>query len=564
MVDEYCWWFVCFVPLKANAPKFFGFAEFLAALALMVLAWTIAEFRYQFRVRTAPLPLRHITFAMVAAVGLLTLLTDLWRAEQWHVPEGDLLTPEIWQALLGATFFCTFLAWAWFAFIRPPVYGKRNAERYVRELYRVILKGSSSELAIVADEFAHSVRSVIRYATEQPQFAEGQQDPRPRVAAYADDLLLLIADRKFCRAVIESSSGTALAIFQELAETEKYRVQIGTFARNVVGEAFLNKDSFLFHETAGYESGLIGYVKPLSKAMFGNYRMVETIGTLLDATPSNGNAAQWEAYCRLVLVTFRDYVNGGMGGHSFVLHRAKGYIQTAVSDLYKIDGMPENAWDDDIHNRLHAVVKFIRDAVDILDKKGVPPYVRLRIRNNAGPPHETFYDHLASMIFEVVFRASCVRSPQDLCWAIQYGAVWGELFEFGSMNSAAGKVVKFKARRLIYDEIIRMGKIPNFKRAGVLGFCLNIMGLACQKDKNFRDTMALHKAVLSWTTKHFVWLYAYNSRVGEACLINGISYEAENRRLVRTYPAEGLRRQASTIYLDLDPAPEESVDSAEN
>ena len=100
---------VCFIPLDTNGPKLFGFSEFLAGLALMVLAWTIADVRYRFRVRTAPLPLQGITFSVVAAVGILTLLTDLWRAEQWLVPQGNVLTPATWQALLGGLFLLTFL-----------------------------------------------------------------------------------------------------------------------------------------------------------------------------------------------------------------------------------------------------------------------------------------------------------------------------------------------------------------------------------------------------------------------------------------------------------------------
>jgi hypothetical protein len=39
MVAEQCYGFVCFIPLDTSGPKFFGFSEFLAGLALMVLAW---------------------------------------------------------------------------------------------------------------------------------------------------------------------------------------------------------------------------------------------------------------------------------------------------------------------------------------------------------------------------------------------------------------------------------------------------------------------------------------------------------------------------------------------
>jgi len=48
---------VSFIPIDANGPKIFGFSEYLASLALMVLAWTIADVRYRFRIQCAPFAL---------------------------------------------------------------------------------------------------------------------------------------------------------------------------------------------------------------------------------------------------------------------------------------------------------------------------------------------------------------------------------------------------------------------------------------------------------------------------------------------------------------------------
>jgi hypothetical protein len=557
MSGNYCLGPVCFYPLDASAPKFFGFAEFLVGLALIVVAWTIADVRYRFRVRTAPIPLQSITFAVVAVVGFLTLVTDLWRAQQWLVPQGNILTPAGWQAILGGVFFLTFLAWAWFAFIRPPTYGKMNAERYARTVYGVILKGSPSELVVIADEFAFSARALIRYAPERADI-EGENEElnkKPKVIGYANDLLLLIADKRFCRAIVASSPVTALVVFQEITEAKKYRVQVGTFARNILNEALMNKDSFLFHETEGYESGLIGYYKPLSQAMFSNYTMVETIGTLLEPDiweKARWDSAQWKAYCRAVLMTFADYVEKDFWSHSFTLYRAKGYIENAASDLYKINGIAKGAWDEDVWQRLRVVVKFIVDAVEILEKKGVSKDVQLRVRDKRA--RGDFYDHLASMIFEVVFSASAVRSPRDLCWDIQHNSVWGELFNFGRLDGPAGRVVKFKVRRFIYDEVAHMRVFPNFKGAKILGFCLNVMGLAIRNQKYDRDARALQKAILSWTKKNYAWLHSYNPRVAEACLVDGMTYDADNLRLVMTHPAEGLRREAQYFYFQVDRA----------
>ena len=501
---------------------------------------------------------------MVVLVGVLTLLTDLWRAERWLVPRGNLVTPSEWQALLGGLFLLTFLTWAWFAFIRPPVYGQSNAERYAQTLFRVILKGSPSELSVIADEFAYSARSLIRHATDRGELKnyarqeeEGKEPSKkpPKVTAYANDILLLVADRRFCRAIVESSPGTALAVFHEIGETKKYGIQVETFAKNIVSEALANKDSFLFHEAEGYESGLIGYYKPLSQAMFSNYRMVEAIGTLLDPDiwdKRKWDAEQWKAYCGVVLITFRDYVKHGYGNHSYVLYRAKGYIQGAVSDLYKIDGITDSAWDDDVQGRLRVVVEFIKDAIEILDK-GVHKGLRLRVREKPGA--ETFYDHLAGMIFEVISSASAVRVPAGLSWWVQHNAVWAELFNFRRGDTAAAKAVQFKVRRLIYDDVAEMRRFPNFKGARILSFCLNVMGITVSDQHYFQDSRALQKAILSWTKKNYAWLHAYNSRVAEACLAEGITYDVEHLRLVKTYPTEGLRREPEYVYFNVDPPP---------
>jgi hypothetical protein len=532
----------------------------------MVLAWTIADVRYRFRVRTAPIPLQGFTFTVVMAVGILTLLTDLWRAESWLVLAGSVITPASWQAILAGLFLVTFLVWTWFAFIRPPMFGKRNAERYSRTLYRFILRGDPTELAVIADELAYSARALVQHATDRGalknyRLQQEEDEPRPelpKAEAYANDILLLIADRRFCRVIVGSSPVTALAIFQELGETKKYGIQVETFAKNIVNEALANKDSFLYHEAEGYESGLMGYHKPLSQAMFANFQMVETIGTLLDPDiigQSKWDAAQWEAYCRAVLMVFGDYVDKQFWNHSFTLCRAKSYIEQAPSDLYKINGVTSITWDSDVFSRLRVVIKFIQDAVDILDKKGVPNNLPLRIREKNGVRgRRSFYDHLADMIFETIFAASAVKSPTDQCWWIQHNSVWGELFNFNHLDGPAGRVVKFKVRRLLYDEVVRMNNFPNFKGAKILSFCLNVMGLKLRDHRYDKDSRGLHRALLAWTKKHYIWLHGYNHEVAEACLVDGMTYDAENHRIVKKYPAEGLRRQAQCVYLELDAA----------
>jgi hypothetical protein len=240
--NDHCYWFVCFAPLKANVPQIFGFEEFLTGLALMVLAWTIADVVYRFRIKTAPIPLIEITFGITAVIGVLTLLTDVWRAEQWFVPIGILLTPATWQAVLGGVFVLTFFTWGWFAIVRPARFGRQNAKRYAQALYSAILRGSSTELPIVAQELSRSVKSLIHHSTDvresetQPK-DDGKGRQLPRATEVANEILLLIGHPRFCRAVVEAAPAAAWAVFAEIADAKKYGVQVGVFARNILNES---------------------------------------------------------------------------------------------------------------------------------------------------------------------------------------------------------------------------------------------------------------------------------------------------------------------------------------
>jgi hypothetical protein len=560
MAIENCFGALCFIPLDSSGSKIFGFSEFLAGLALMVLAWTIGDARYRFRVRTAPIPLQTITFSVVAAVGVLTLLTDLWRAEGWLVPQGRILTPPLWQALLASLFFFTFLAWAWFAFIKRPTYGKRNAKRYAVTLYRTILKGDATELAVIADELSYSARALVHHATNRNgnrlnQDEDESQSPLPKVEGYANELILLIADKRFCKVIVESSPGTALAFFQEISESKKYGIQIEIFAKNIVREALLNTNSFLYHEAEGYESGLLGFHKPLSQAMFGSHIMVEKIGTLLDPDivgKLKWTNVQWEAYCGLVLITLDDYTDSPYWNHSTALYRAMDYIKNAVSNLYKVNGL-SNSWDRDEVSCLRTTMEFISNAVEILDKKGVPDYIRLRVIKVHSYTSESFYDHFANMIFEIIVHASAVSSPQWECWSIQHNSIWGHIRLY--LKGPAGKVIQFKLRRLLYNEVINMNSFPNFKGARILRFCLNVMGLKISTGDFDKNNRPLHRAILAWTKKHYVWLHQDYPEVGEFCLVDGITYDIENLQLVKTYPTNALRREPSYERLQLEPTP---------
>jgi hypothetical protein len=558
-VDSF--WGICFVAVN-SAANLFGFKDFIAALALLIIIYTVSDVRYRFRVSVSPVPLFKISYALIGLIGFGTLATDIWISEKWLVPDS-LITTAIWQGTLAALFLGLVITWMHYAFIKPPIFGRNNYQRYAQELYRIVLKGSEAELPIIAHELAASAKSLVTLAAGLVKVrAEVKEKQKPCAEGYASDMLQLIANRRFCRHLVASSPLTAIRFLDAVAESKEYRVPIGLFAQNVSTEAIRNKDSGLYHEDAGYYSGLLGYIKPFSRALYGNYELVEA---LQDHSPLDihyksvwaWDADQFETYCRVAQMTLKSYLEGGhWEQHSYVLTRALHDIQKttsrAILDLKKAG----DDYDGDAWHRLRAGVNFIKDSINAIGEQSPPPKARtLRIRDQQHRLRdEDFYDRLAEAMFEIIHSAAYIDGPPDKAWSVHHNSVWGDFFELSNDNQA-WKTVQFKLRRLLYDEIRDLESMPNYQAARVLGICLNVMGLKMRKRSGYgRDHAALKAAVLTWMQKSYLRLREVNAEIADACLIGSITFDAEQSRLVKTY-AKGLRTEPVREYLPLQSPP---------
>ena len=564
MSNEICYWLFCFVPIAATpSTKIFGFSEFLAAVALLAVVYTITDARYKFRIAVAPGSLYTVTFCLIALVGLQTLITEVWIVENWWVLKSIGLTRTIWQAIFGLLFLGIFLTWMYYAFIRPPIFGQRNARRFAHVLYLHILGSNDDDLKIIAHELARSAKSLVHHSRRvAPRFQENaapnlQKRKKARASDYAYDIFLLIANRKFCRHIVSSSPVTAQIFFESMVAENKFDIPIGQFARNIASEAIAQKDSFLYFEAEGFYSGLLGYLKPVSQAIFGNCELVESLGDQF-ASPLDihyeeqweWNAKQWGAYCRATLMVLKSKLDSGCNrGHSYALNRAFSDIKSAYRDLYLLSDVPET-YESDIYHRLRAAVEFIKDAIDLIDQQSSPPKPLSRIREGTFP--KNIYDHLANLIFDICSNASTVKAPSGTCWSIHHNIVWSSFFGIVSTRGAAWKIVQFKVRRLLYDEIAKLSDFPNYKGSRILGFCLNVLGVTTGSGRQQygRDSYALATAVQAWARKGYLAMRLKNSDVADSVLIGRLSFDERGNRLVITY-IKGLSREAPKRYLEL-------------
>lgn len=571
-MEESCYWFMCFVPpIKSDVPRIFGFAEFISALALLVITYTLVDVRYRFRLAIAPTPLYRRTFAVIGLIGVEALLTEVWLAQGWWLPKTVVLTRAIWQGFFGLLFLGTFMSWVWYAYIRPPIYNRRNYRRYAKELYSYILKGSDGELAIIADELRRSANALVAFAPSNPRSCQPPEHAasKPQISeieGYAHDVLQLIANRKLCRHIVASAPATAIVLFEAAVAAEKYHLPLGTFAQNITAEAVSNLDSLLYHEADPFSSGLLGHLQPFSQAIYGHFALVEGLGdrfgSPLDVDyreRSEWTAHQWKAYNRVVIMTLGAYVRETGGWrHSTSLFRAVDAIDHSVDDFYKLQGITADCYSSDIYKRLDTAVEFIRDAIEEIDKQEHRPEVH-QLRRRKGDYNKDIYDLLAGLMFELVFKASSVSGPPDKAWMVHYNMVWGDFFDLGA-EGRTWKILQFKLRRLLYDEIRSMEKLPNFKNAKILGLCLNVIGLKVGTGSHARSYRALTKVILPFTQRCYPRLRQKLPRVAEAVLIGGITYDAENNCLAKTYLL-GLRDEPSKEYLQLDAVEEQPAEA---
>ena len=541
-------------PIDASAPKFFGFSEFLTSLALMVLAWTTTDVRYRFRIECVSIPLKRFTFWVVAIVGALTLLTDLWRAEQCRVPTSIPLTTGWWQAIMGGTLLLTFLVWAWLAFFRTAAYGKRNAEHFKNELERHIINGSSTDLAIIADEISGSIHNIIKYATNNTMEPMRQNAKHPKVSKNSNDILMLIADKNFCREIIEHSQNTLYHIFKEISETEKYN-SIAIFTKNIVSEAIINKNSFIYKEKDVLDSGLIGSIKPISSLLFSNYDMTKIGTTLLLEIPNEQkwDNDQWAAYCHIVLMTIEGYNPDMHGVESSALRVALHEIAREIKTIGILSKFQEHELSKENFDRVKSTIDLVESSIKNLSEKTTPPELKHYLEKEIDRLEGNIYDNISYLMYAI---ATCISGIRNSWLKINIEFSMVNLILPRVKNKNTNKIIQGKFRRLIFNTIKTLRKEPSDQAAMLLGLILNLMSIIKGTDEYSRKNTTIFDLTSRWLKYNFDWLYKNHRNIAELCLGDYSTYQSEEHRIVIKHfssSKQGRKHEHLDIYPAVPP-----------
>jgi hypothetical protein len=540
-------------PAIPDNGNYFGFAQFLSTLALLVVVFNVSDYRYKYRLSVLRHDIRAISIAISICVAIGLLITDVWFNN--HLKILHFLNNYSNITIFLAAIFLTLVVYIVCAcFLFPTRFRSTNALSFFQSTTYYIHQGNKERLQAVGEELRPAVADIFRYASLVK--IQGNHASQKKVEACAHDLLLALADPRFCSVIVDRVPGLALQCFEaaKIYQTAAF----GLFARNIGTEFIMNTESSFYQEESGYNSGYFGYARPITKIVFGSYELIEQCAAnFLSPFDLNHQIIeelsyrQLQGFTRGALAFFDDYLRQTGGrSHSYTLERILSLLESCIRTLYKLDNSvrPEfNFTLSEEYKKLRAVMNFVTVYIDMLSKFEIKP-------RSKKPNKEEFYDTydgISNLIYEIMLSSAYVSTPEAVSWYIQHNGVWREIFSFN--NSAAMKAVRFKVRRLLFDQLKELDRFPNFVGGHILGFCLNVLGLdAGRRDRtHLREEYPLRVCAIKWSKKNYTRLLENHPEVAKVCLQGSISYRADPPRLVKTY-SNATKKTRPIVELALD------------
>uniref|UniRef100_UPI0040470A20 hypothetical protein n=1 Tax=Aliarcobacter sp. TaxID=2321116 RepID=UPI0040470A20 len=542
------------VPAKQNQlTDIFGFGEFVSALALLIIVYTTTNNLYKFRLSIVPFALRNISYGLLIVIGIGTLLMEVWFSKHWLIPKVICDYTSI-QFFFATLFLLVIFVWIYYAFINSPVFSKRNYKKYMQEIYRLIINGSNEDLIMLASEINRSSESIIKASSEVKTEYKKEDDtsnnlkpyrylqPKDEFAQSAYEMVLLIANKKFCKSVVEFSPVTVIKFINAIETSKKYHVPIGQFLSNISTELISNKNSILYSETEKYTSDLIGNNKLFIKSMYGNCKLLDALDFLhpyhIDYEVRNRfDEEQYKAFTHVTLITIESYLkhSGVYFNHFRPLNDACNIIKESTNTIYKLNSIKNF---DEItahisYKKLTVTVDFIREFIELLEQCDLKRYkITKKPRDKHYIIHSDMFDVLVDIIFETMWNLTSLKLNAKNIWWIQHNMFWSEIFGLRYQSSNVMSILTKKLQRRLYDEIMTLKKYNNFKSTKILGFVLNILGLELRNNGLYKDWRGFHKVILIWTGENYHKLYIDNKKMAKSCLIGYIDYDKNNIKLI--------------------------------
>ena len=538
------WWELSLVVVsRDDYTPLLDISGFLGILAFSVAVFTLTSPKFQIRQATAIISFRPLFFTTLLVSAIVTFTIEACILYGVRIP--NFLSPNTINYVMTATIALLILYWMKICFIAPPRLSRLTAKHFFQQTYAHVTNGSKEEMRALAREIMREAPRLIRHTPRLKRHHFEHEEPLKLSAMQTHAHLInsLLSDTRFCDMVASEIPSFPAHMVQVAVKLERFDAPIHLMVRRVV-IAMLNKPgSALFVENEWVGQGFIGDAKPITRSIFGNWHLLEgyELGLESPLDLDYPHARSWDTDTwRVYFGMAREYIRGltsngrvnwnTRGIHYILETTAKAYDQ--IDDLKKYEDTysPYNP-------RWHAgeANSFLKDLSKAFDEAN--GWVTFNRRDEFRYGQDLSSD-IANLFIETIFKAAQVNTKEFRMWDVQRNTVWAATEIHEVRDTKIMKMVRRKLRRMIWDEIVRMDDLPNYKGAAYIRFCLNVLGFydesVHRRDTLEKDSWTLAKVVTRWVKENYQTIAISHPPVAEAMLPANIEYHRDAQTLVRT------------------------------
>ena len=132
-------------PAASDASNVFGLAQFLSTLALLVVVFNVADFRYRYRLLLRRYDVRTLGILISGIIAIILLVTEFWFQNSLPIPRFLNHYGNI-KIVLAAIFIALVLYVVSACFLRPAALRRSNALQFFRATNHYIHQGNKDQL----------------------------------------------------------------------------------------------------------------------------------------------------------------------------------------------------------------------------------------------------------------------------------------------------------------------------------------------------------------------------------------------------------------------------------
>ncbi|MGC9535235.1 hypothetical protein, partial [Vibrio atlanticus] len=514
MTVEKCIYNICFIPMNSSAPSFFGFSEFLASLAIIVLAWNIVDLRYQFRAYIAPYKQQQKSFVVVGIIGFLTLMSDFWRISELYVIKDSYISYGLMQLILAFCYLSVVFLWVNYSFISPQKFSEKNHMEFLEFISKVFISGDRKAISIVLDEMRRSSESIMYYSSYEEDIGE--------VKKAANTIIALMSDEDVCKVMAREQPLLFRDMFLSIYKLDKFNLNIGSLTINFVSSSLEYERSFVYRENDCFNSNYFSKMKPICTPVFNNYEIIDSYQGLI--TPDSDNSLwgqkTWGVYFSLLEMAIDSFVKYKFHHISpSFLHWPRFFIVRILSKKsLRLINQDVN-YMHPFRKRIECLSAFVDNVILGIDDGNIHESHKFYVK-----------DFIAQVVYEVIESAALdfnTATPDFLY--IKKQLVWDELYNSTMLRDEKDRYIINKVNDKIYRKLL---SLPNYDSVSVLMFVISVVGLKPIVEGPYGEIWRkMHIDTMCWCEENLKLMLDKYPRLLDELHKNNLRYDKEYAEL---------------------------------